>query len=302
VSSSNKLSGLVPTVGFFHGQPGTCVFVVIWLDLSMTSSSADSEQPVDRTGMTLIVIPTYNERDNLAPIVDRILSSIPDVDVLIVDDNSPDGTGALADELAATSQRVKVLHREAKEGLGAAYKAGFHDAIRRGYEFIAEMDADGSHQPEEFHRFQEAIKDADLVIGARYIPGGSVVNWPWHRKALSIGGNRYIRLLLGTPLSDATSGYRLFRSDALQAIDLDSVQSRGYVFQADLAFRCLQKGLRVREVPIEFVERERGESKMTADVAFDSLRRITKWGVKERQRQLRARFSSRKTQGTNDCS
>lgn len=264
----------------------------------MTSSSARSDQPADPTNMTIIVIPTYNELENLSRIVDRIRVALPDVDILVVDDNSPDGTGKLADELAQEHSCVSVLHRDAKAGLGAAYIAGFTEVLNRGYKFIGEMDADGSHQPEEFHRLQSALKDADLVIGARYIPGGSVVNWPWHRKALSVGGNQYIRLLLGTSISDATSGFRLFRAEALEAIHLDSVQSRGYVFQADMAFRCLQQGLRVVEVPITFVERERGESKMTTDVALDSLRRITKWGIRERRGQLAEWFNRRKNPGT----
>lgn len=236
-------------------------------------------------GRVVMVIPTYNEADNIVEIVRRVRAAVPAADVLVVDDGSPDGTGRLADRLAAQDAHVQVVHRTVKEGLGAAYLEGFRIALQRGYDVIGEMDADGSHQPEELPRLLGALEDADLVLGSRWVPGGSVVNWPWTRQALSRGGNLYTRILLGIPVRDVTGGFRLFRRTTLEKIDLPSVQSVGYCFQADLAWRTVEAGFRVREVPIEFVERVRGESKMTADVAAESLRRITSWGVHERRRQ-----------------
>ena len=243
-------------------------------------------------GRVIMVMPTYNESDNLAWVVGRLRTAEPSVDVLVVDDNSPDGTGALADEMAAADPAMHVLHRTAKGGLGAAYLAGFAWALDAGYDVIGEMDADGSHQPEQLHRLLEALagpdsEGADLVIGSRWIPGGSVVNWPLRREALSRGGNLYVRLLLGISIRDATAGFRVFRRSALEKIDLSSVQSTGYVFQTDLVTRCLRAGLTVREVPIEFVERVRGDSKMSGAVAQESLKRITLWGLAERRDQLR---------------
>jgi len=240
-------------------------------------------------GRVVMVVPTYNEADNLGWIVERLRAVQPDVDVLVVDDSSPDGTGKLADELAANDDAVRVVHRTEKAGLGAAYKHGFRMALDGDYDVIGEMDADGSHQPEQLHRLLDALHDADLVIGSRWVPGGSVVNWPFRRELLSRGGNLYVRVLLGVPVRDATAGFRLFRRSALEAIDLESVQSTGYVFQTDLVVRCLRKGLRVREVPIEFIERVRGDSKMTGRVAAESLQRITAWGLRERREQLMGR-------------
>jgi dolichol-phosphate mannosyltransferase len=213
--------------------------------------------------------------------------------VLVVDDSSPDGTGAIADRMAAQEPRIQVLHRPTKEGLGKAYLAGFRWALARDYDVIGEIDADGSHQPEQLPSLLAALEDADLVIGSRWVAGGSVTNWAFTRELLSRGGNLYTRLLLGIHVRDATAGYRLFRRTTLEKIDLDDVSSYGYVFQADLAFRTLRAGLRVVEVPIEFVERVRGDSKMTRDVATESLRRITRWGLSERRRQLRERLSRR---------
>jgi dolichol-phosphate mannosyltransferase len=243
----------------------------------------------------VMIVPTYNEIDNLADVVDRVRRCTPDVDILVVDDHSPDGTGELGDRLAAGDPQVRVLHRPVKQGLGAAYVAGFRAALEAGYDVIGEMDADGSHQPEQLHRLLEALRDADLVIGSRYVPGGSVVNWPLSRQALSRGGNLYVRLLLGIHVRDATAGYRLFRREALEKIDLEAVQSTGYVFQTDLAYRAVRAGLRVVEVPIEFVERVRGDSKMSGSVAGESLRRITRWGLGERRRQLAHARQARRT-------
>ena len=240
-----------------------------------------------------MVVPTYDEADNLAWLVGRILASVPHADVLVVDDSSPDGTGAIADRMAAQDPRIQVLHRPTKEGLGKAYLAGFRWALAQDYDLIGEIDADGSHQPEQLPSLLAALEDADLVIGSRWVAGGSVTNWAFTRELLSRGGNLYTRLLLGIHVRDATAGYRLFRRTTLEKIDLDDVSSYGYVFQADLAFRTLRAGLRVVEVPIEFVERVRGDSKMTRDVATESLRRITRWGLSERRRQLRERLSRR---------
>ena len=242
---------------------------------------------IDGLGRVVVVIPTYNEAANLAWIVDRLRRAQPDVDVIVVDDHSPDGTGRIADELAAADPRVQVLHRAAKGGLGGAYLHGFAHALAEGYDVIGEMDADGSHQPEQLSRLLGALDGADLVIGARWVPGGSVVNWPLQRELLSRGGNLYVRLLLGVEVRDATSGFRLFRRTTLEKIDLATVRSTGYVFQTDLVARTLRAGLVVREVPIEFVERVRGESKMTGAVAVESLKKITAWGVRERRAQLR---------------
>ncbi|HET8558977.1 MAG TPA: polyprenol monophosphomannose synthase [Marmoricola sp.] len=233
-----------------------------------------------------MVLPTYNEAENLAWLVGRLRAAVPEADVLVVDDGSPDGTGDVADRIAGADQAVRVLHRHAKEGLGAAYLAGFRVALDAGYDVIGEMDVDGSHQPEQLPDLLRALATADLVIGSRWMPGGRVLNWPWHRKALSVGGNLYTRLLLGIPVRDATAGYRVFRRTTLQGIDLTGVRSQGYVFQTDLAYRTLRAGLRVVEVPIEFVERTRGSSKMTSRIAVESLLRITRWGLAERLARL----------------
>lgn len=243
-----------------------------------------------------MVLPTYNEAENLEWVLTRLRRAEPDVDVLVVDDNSPDGTGAIADRVAAQDPAVTVLHRTSKDGLGAAYLHGFELALDRGYDVIGEMDCDGSHQPEQLHRLLDAIGDADLVIGSRYVPGGSVVNWPLTRQLLSRGGNLYVRLLLGIPVRDATAGFRLFRRSALERIHLEGVESAGYVFQTDLAHRTHAAGLRVIEVPIEFVERVRGDSKMSRDVATESLRRITAWGLRERRKQA-SRWWARRRMG-----
>ena len=238
----------------------------------------------------MVVVPTYNEADNLEWIVGRLLTAVPDTHVLVVDDGSPDGTGDVADALAAADDRVRVVHRTEKAGLGAAYLHGFRVALEAGYDVVGEMDADGSHQPEQLHRLREALASADLVIGSRWVPGGSVVNWDVLRRALSRGGNLYARTLLGVAVRDLTAGYRLFRAETLRAIDLSSVRSVGYCFQADLAVRTLEAGLRVVEVPIDFLERERGQSKLSGSVATESLRRITGWGLSRRREQLRRRL------------
>jgi dolichol-phosphate mannosyltransferase len=247
-----------------------------------------------------MVVPTYQEAENVAWIVQRVRAARPDVDVLVVDDGSPDGTGRIADGLAAADPQVHVLHRENKGGLGAAYRHGFAWALESGYDVIGEMDADGSHQPEQLHLLLEALQGtdggqpADLVIGSRWVPGGTVVNWPRRREALSRGGNLYVRVLLGISVKDATAGFRLFRREALEKLDLASVRSTGYVFQTDMVVRALRAGLTVREVPIEFVERVRGDSKMSGKVAAESLRRITSWGLRERRDQVRRAWERRR--------
>lgn len=248
-------------------------------------------EETDGLGRVVVVVPTYNEAENLPWIVARLRAAHPTIDVLVVDDGSPDGTGAVADELAAADDAIRVVHRREKEGLGAAYLHGFRVALDAGYDVIGEMDADGSHQPEQLGRLLDALRGADLVIGSRWVPGGAVVNWPRRRELLSRGGNLYVRLLLGVSVRDATAGYRLFRRSTLEKIDLDSVQSTGYVFQTDMVARTLRAGLTVREVPIEFVERIRGESKMSGAVAAESLRRITWWGVRERLARMRREVS-----------
>jgi dolichol-phosphate mannosyltransferase len=242
----------------------------------------------------LVCIPTYNERENLASAIAGVRAAVPSADILVLDDNSPDGTGALAEEIAAADPHVRVLHRTAKEGLGRAYLAGFEWGLERGYDAIVEMDADGSHRPAHLPALLAAAAQADLVIGSRYVRGGEVVNWPRRRKLLSVGGNVYTRVLLGMPVKDATAGFRVYRAGALRALDLDSVASEGYCFQVDLTRRAVARGMVVREVPITFVERELGDSKMNQDVATESLKRITRWGVEHRTRQAR-RITGRET-------
>lgn len=236
----------------------------------------------------LVVIPTYDEIDNLAPVVERTLGVDDALHVLVVDDASPDGTGELADRLAAGSDRVHVLHRSGKAGLGAAYLAGFAWALDRGYDAVTEMDADGSHRPEQLPRLHAALADADLVLGSRWVPGGGVENWPRRRELLSRGGNWYVRRALGLDLADATGGYRTFRTSALRTLDLADVQSQGYCFQVDLARRAVRAGLVVREVPIDFVDREHGESKMSGAIVREALWRVTAWGVRQRLQRGRA--------------
>ncbi|HET8617047.1 MAG TPA: polyprenol monophosphomannose synthase [Actinomycetales bacterium] len=240
----------------------------------------------DDLGPVLVVVPTYNERENLEPIVQRVRSAVPDAHVLVADDGSPDGTGEAADVLAGADDHVHVLHRSAKQGLGAAYLAGFAWGLQRGYDVLVEMDADGSHQPEQLPLLLERLRGADLVIGSRWVPGGTVRNWPWRREVLSRGANTYTRLAMGTAVRDMTGGFRAFRSTALRQLDLHDVSSQGYCFQVDLAWRALQRGLRVVEVPITFVERERGASKMSGAIVREALVNVTAWGLRRRAAQL----------------
>lgn len=240
-------------------------------------------------GRTLVIIPTYNEAENIKPIVSRVRAAVPEADILVADDNSPDGTGKLADELASADERVHVLHREVKEGLGAAYLAGFRWGMEHDYGVLVEMDADGSHQPEELPRLLTALKGADLVLGSRWVPGGRVVNWPKSREMISRGGSTYSRLLLGLRTRDVTGGYRAFRTETLQGIGLDEVASQGYCFQVDLARRAIEAGYHVVEVPITFVDREIGDSKMSRDILVEALWRVTAWGVTTRTNRVLGR-------------
>ena len=233
-------------------------------------------------GRVLVIVPTYDERENLQPVVQRLLAAVPTVDVLVVDDASPDGTGRLADELAAADPRVCVLHRSGKAGLGAAYIAGFVWARERGYDVVVEMDADGSHAPEQLPDLLAALESADLVLGSRWVAGGRVVNWPRSRELLSRGGNAYTRLALQLPLRDATGGFRAYRRCVLDALPLSEVASQGYCFQVDLAWQAWQAGFDVVEVPITFVERERGASKMCRAIVLEALWRVTWWGLRRR--------------------
>jgi dolichol-phosphate mannosyltransferase len=240
-------------------------------------------------GRTIVIMPTYNERANLAAVVARVRWAAPTADLIIVDDDSPDGTGAVADGLAESDEQVYVLHRSVKEGLGRAYLAAFDWALAHDYDVLVEMDADGSHQPEQLERLLSALDDADVVLGSRWAPGGGVRNWPRRRVLLSRGGSLYARTMLGLPIRDVTTGYRAFRRSALERLDLHHVASAGYCFQVDLATRAVREGLRVVEVPITFVEREQGESKMSGHIVREALIRVTQWGIAHRWRQIVSR-------------
>jgi dolichol-phosphate mannosyltransferase len=242
------------------------------------------EGPEQANGRVVVIVPTYNERANIEATVGRVRAAVPDADLLVVDDNSPDGTGELADKLADEDPHVHVLHRAGKAGLGAAYIAGFRWALDQDYGVMVEMDADGSHRPEELPRLLSALDSADLVLGSRYVPGGTVLNWPKSREWLSRGGNTYARLMLGISIRDATGGYRAYRAATLRRIDLDQVESQGYCFQVDLVLRAIRAGLTVAEVPITFVERIHGTSKMSRAVVAEALWRVTVWGLSGRGR------------------
>ena len=229
---------------------------------------------------TLVIVPTYNEIESLGMIVGRLRQSLPSADLLIVDDASPDGTAELADELAAADPHVRVLHRPAKDGLGRAYLAGFAEAIAGDYEFVVEIDADGSHDPDELPAMLELARDgADLVIGSRWVPGGAVRNWPWLRQVISRGGNWYARTMLRSGIRDITAGFRVFRVAAIRDLDLADVSSQGYCFQVELAWRLERSGHRIAEHPITFVERASGVSKMHTGIVVEALLRVTAWGV-----------------------
>ena len=235
----------------------------------------------------LVIIPTYNEAENIESITARLRTAVPRAHVLIADDNSPDGTGAIADRIAERDDQVHVLHRKGKEGLGAAYLAGFHWGLGRDYQVLVEMDADGSHQPEQLPSMLEALRDADMVKGSRWVKGGSVVNWAKSRELLSRGASLYTRAWLGLPVKDTTGGFTAFRASTLRGISLDEIASAGYCFQIDLVWRAVRAGFRVKEVPIEFMEREFGASKMSRNIITEALIRTTLWGIDHRVGQLR---------------
>jgi dolichol-phosphate mannosyltransferase len=220
---------------------------------------------------TLIIIPTYNEYDNLRPLLDAISSSAPSCDILIVDDNSPDGTGRLADEIHEQDPRVHVLHRAGKLGLGTAYVAGFKYSIEQKYDAAFEMDADFSHDPKYLPDFLQAIEQADLVIGSRYIPGGSTPNWSFGRRCISGFGNIFARVMLGIPVHDCTAGFRCYRREVLESIDVDTLQSQGYAFQVELAYRVMKQGFKITEIPITFMDRRVGTSKMSQKIVVEAF-------------------------------
>jgi len=228
----------------------------------------------------VVIMPTYNERENLETIAGRLRAAVPDADLLIVDDNSPDGTGELAGKLSEQDPQISVMHRTGKEGLGPAYIAGFRCAMDCNYDVVVQMDADGSHQPEHLPELLAALEaGADGVIGSRWVPGGRTVNWPKSREILSRGGNAYARIMLGLDIKDATGGYRAYRTTALRAISLDTVESAGYCFQIDLTRRLVHAGQRIMEVPITFVERELGASKMSRAIVGEAFLRVAQWAV-----------------------
>lgn len=235
----------------------------------------------DDSRSILVLLPTYDEIDNLEMIVGRIRAAVPEAHVLVMDDASPDGTGALADRLAAADSHVRVDHRTAKAGLGAAYVDGFRRGLAEGYDVLIEIDADGSHPPERLPEMLRTLaeRDADLVIGSRWVPGGSVVNWPRRRQALSQAGNIYTRVALGIRVKDATAGFRAYARRAIAALDLDSIDSKGYLFQVDMTYRIARSGGVIVEVPIEFREREHGVSKMSGSIITEAMTHVTRWGL-----------------------
>jgi dolichol-phosphate mannosyltransferase len=231
-------------------------------------------------GRILVIVPTYNEYENLPLIAGRLRAALPEAHLLVCDDNSPDGTGKVAKELADRDDHIHVMHRPGKQGLGAAYVAGFQWGLDEGYDVLVEMDADGSHQPEELHKLLDLVaRGADLAIGSRWVRGGKVVNWPMRREILSRGANIYVRLMLGLPVHDATAGFRAYRAATLHKIAFGEITSQGYCFQIDGTLRAVRHGLRVAEVPITFVERAIGASKMSGNIIVEALWRVTVWGL-----------------------
>lgn len=242
----------------------------------------------DALDRVLVIIPTYNESQNIESITNRLRRSVPHAHILIADDNSPDGTGAIADRLASDDGHIHVMHRTGKQGLGAAYLAGFDWGLERNYSVLVSHDADGSHQPEELPRLLQAINaGADMVKGSRWVKGGSIVNWPASRVLISKAGSLWTRLWLGIPVKDATGGFNAYRATTLRGMNLTEVASAGYCFQIDLVWRAIKHGFKVVEVPIEFVEREFGDSKMNRNIVIEALIRTTLWGVEHRFNQLR---------------
>ncbi|GCE01249.1 polyprenol monophosphomannose synthase [Embleya hyalina] len=262
----------------------------------MTDSTAGGADAFGDLGKILVIIPTYNEILNVGRIIARVRTAVPEAHILVADDNSPDGTGAEVDRLAAQDPNLQVLHRRGKEGLGAAYLAGFRWGIDRGYDILVEMDADGSHQPEQLPRLLTALRGgADLALGSRWVAGGEVVNWPKSREFISRGGSMYSRLMLGVPIRDVTGGYRAFRKQTLLGLGMSQVASQGYCFQVDLAWRAVRAGFSVVEVPITFVERELGASKMSRDILAEALFRVTGWGIDNRLGRIGPPVADRET-------
>jgi dolichol-phosphate mannosyltransferase len=219
----------------------------------------------------LVIIPTYNEKENVRSVVELALSQAPNVDVLVVDDNSPDGTATIVNEMAKTDPRVHLMSRPGKQGLGTAYIAGFKWGLPRGYAYLIEMDADFSHDPHEIPNMLKAIQSADLVLGSRYIDGVRVVNWPLSRLFLSKGASYYVRIITGLPVYDPTGGFKCFRRGVLETIELDSVRSNGYAFQIEMSYKAWMMGFRVREIPITFADRHAGQSKMSGHIVREAL-------------------------------
>lgn len=239
---------------------------------------------------TLVLMPTYNEVESLPVALDAVRAAAPEVDILVIDDQSPDGTGKLADEYAAKDEQIHVLHRSVKEGLGPAYLAGFAWAREHGVELTIEMDADGSHRPQDLARLLARVQDSDapeLVIGSRWVPGGATRGWDARRVALSRIGNLYINALLGLKVKDATAGFRVYRMSLIERMNLDAVEARGYGFQVNMTLLAREAGANIVEVPITFVERSLGTSKLSGDIMTEELRLVTRWGAQRRARQLR---------------
>jgi dolichol-phosphate mannosyltransferase len=230
---------------------------------------------------SIVLIGTYNERENITPLVEAVLALGKGLHVLIIDDNSPDGTGSLADSLAAAHPEVSVIHRPGKMGLGTAYVAGFRHALEQGYDAVLTMDADFSHAPEVIPQFLDAIERCDLVVGSRYAAGGGVENWPWHRRLLSRGGSFYTRLITGLPLTDATGGFNCYRSELLRAIDFETIRCEGYSFQIETKFRAWRRGARIRELPIVFANRTRGRSKMSRRIFLEAIFMVWKMRLRK---------------------
>ena len=246
---------------------------------------------INDLGKVLVIVPTYNERESLPVIISGIRQAVPEVHILIADDNSPDGTGEVADGFSANDKQIHVLHRLAKAGLGAAYLDAFAWAKSQGYEVVVEMDADGSHRPADLFKILEALTNNDVVLGSRWVKHGKVVNWPKSREILSRGGNLYTRIWLGIGIHDATGGFRAYRMSALNQMNRANVESQGYCFQVDMAWRAVRANLRVAEVPIVFVERELGESKMDSSIVKEALWRVTQWGIAKRRSDFKRLFS-----------
>ncbi|HEY6592111.1 MAG TPA: polyprenol monophosphomannose synthase [Actinomycetota bacterium] len=235
----------------------------------------------------LVVIPTYNEAESVVEVIDRVLAAEPRADVLVVDDGSPDGTAKLVLERSEREPRVHLMERSGKQGLGAAYRAGFGWGLERGYDALVEMDADLSHPPERLPALLDGLADADLVIGSRYVPGGRTVNWSRSREAISRGGNTYVRLALGVPVHDGTAGYRAYRREVLEELPVEAVRSNGYCFQIEMVHKAWQEGFRVVEVPITFTERASGVSKMSRQIVAEALLRVTQWALTGGRRRAR---------------